>query len=98
MMRIINMPTKNQLLKTIAELVENCKELGLPDAAIAKILLNYGFHFSEIIEWYGIGVKRNTVLCPYCNGESDSKDPSVLCQECRETFGHTFIDELQEGG
>lgn len=33
-------------------------------------------------------------LCPYCLEVSDSTDPRVLCEECRETFGHTFINEL----
>jgi hypothetical protein len=32
--------------------------------------------------------------CPYCGEKSDSTDPSVLCEYCRETFGHTFVEEL----
>ena len=32
--------------------------------------------------------------CPYCGEKSDSNDPKVLCKECRETFGHSFFDEL----
>jgi NADH pyrophosphatase NudC (nudix superfamily) len=35
-----------------------------------------------------------TTYCPYCGEESDSSDEKVLCRECRETFGHTTIDEL----
>ena len=34
------------------------------------------------------------IQCPYCGEETDSSDPRVLCKDCRETFGHTFIDEL----
>lgn len=37
---------------------------------------------------------NDEILCPYCLEVSDSKDPRVLCQDCRETFGHTMIDEL----
>lgn len=32
--------------------------------------------------------------CPYCKGSSDSTDSNVLCQECRQTFGHSTIEEL----
>ena len=32
--------------------------------------------------------------CPYCGEKSDSIDPRVLCKDCRETFGHTFFEEL----
>jgi hypothetical protein len=32
--------------------------------------------------------------CPYCGQKSDSIDPRVLCKECRQDFGHTFIFEL----
>jgi hypothetical protein len=32
--------------------------------------------------------------CLYCGEKSDSIDPRVLCKDCRETFGHTFFEEL----
>lgn len=32
--------------------------------------------------------------CPYCKGHSDSTDSKVLCQACRQTFGHSTIEEL----
>ena len=32
--------------------------------------------------------------CQYCGEKSDSVDPRVLCKDCRETFGHTFFEEL----
>jgi hypothetical protein len=32
--------------------------------------------------------------CLYCGKKSDSVDPRVLCKDCRETFGHTFFEEL----
>ena len=32
--------------------------------------------------------------CLYCGEKSDSVDPRVLCKDCRETFGHTFFEEL----
>jgi hypothetical protein len=42
-------------------------------------------------------IKKNTSEkcdCLYCGEKSDSLDPRVLCKDCRETFGHTFFEEL----
>ena len=33
--------------------------------------------------------------CPYCKEyDTDSIDPNILCTDCRETFGHSFFNEL----
>ena len=33
--------------------------------------------------------------CPYCKENyTDSIDPNILCPDCRETFGHSFFNEL----
>ena len=33
--------------------------------------------------------------CLYCKENiTDSINPKVLCSQCRETFGHTFYNEL----
>lgn len=33
--------------------------------------------------------------CPYCKeNDTDSIDPNILCPDCRETFGHSFFNEL----
>ena len=32
---------------------------------------------------------------PYCKeNDTDSIDPNILCPDCRETFGHSFFNEL----
>lgn len=49
-----------------------------------------------------VEIQRNIIqeisksnICPYCNkNKTDSLDPNVLCNECRETFGHSLISEL----
>lgn len=47
-------------------------------------------HDSEIIS-----VEEDKfVECPYCGNRSDSIDPRILCKECRQDFGHVFVDEL----
>ena len=33
--------------------------------------------------------------CPYCKeNDTDSIHPNILCPDCRETFGHSFFNEL----
>lgn len=33
--------------------------------------------------------------CPYCKeNDTDSIDPNIQCPDCRETFGHSFFNEL----
>jgi len=33
-------------------------------------------------------------FCKYCGQVAEGKDKNVLCQECRECFGHAFYSEL----
>lgn len=33
-------------------------------------------------------------FCQYCGQVAAGKDKDVLCQECRECFGHAFYSEL----
>ena len=53
--------------------------------------LNYVGHFN-VVDKHGVEIPEHD--CPYCGNPSDSSDPDVLCRECREDFGHTFIHEL----
>lgn len=40
-------------------------------------------------------VKKGQCICPYCHlNIVDSPDTNVLCDECREVFGHSFYSEL----
>jgi len=32
--------------------------------------------------------------CPYCGNIAEGTFKDLLCQECRETFGHSLITEL----
>lgn len=34
------------------------------------------------------------VLCQYCGAPNGSDDEDLLCQDCRETFGHSLFSEL----
>ena len=33
-------------------------------------------------------------ICRYCYGVADGEQSDILCEECREVFGHTFYSEL----
>lgn len=61
----------------------------------ASGLESYDLHFVKhfnIVDEHGKEVVQHE--CQYCGHTTDSDDPRVLCKECREDFGHTFIDEL----
>jgi hypothetical protein len=47
--------TKDNLLKAIAELIENLKDLGATNHILIHILSYYGFTKEQLKEWYGIG-------------------------------------------
>ena len=41
--------------------------------------------------------KSKTNICKYCKiNKTNSSDENVLCDSCRELFGHTFYSELQK--
>jgi hypothetical protein len=48
----------------------------------------------EIMEKFIKKTTSEKCDCLYCGEKSDSVDPRVLCKDCRETFGHTFFEEL----
>jgi len=39
-------------------------------------------------------VPRGKHPCPYCGNIAEGTFKDLLCQECRETFGHSLITEL----
>jgi hypothetical protein len=47
--------TKDNLLKAVAELIDNLKELGCETDSLIHILTYYGFTKDQLIEWYGLG-------------------------------------------
>jgi hypothetical protein len=87
--------TKDKLFGAIADLVEALLEYGCDHDSLIHTLTHYGFTKEQLKEWYGIGNTTSEKCdCLYCGEKSDSVDPRVLCKDCRETFGHTFFEEL----
>lgn len=41
-----------------------------------------------------IATKNNHHRCKYCGGITQGKITDLLCDECREVFGHTYYSEL----
>jgi poly-D-alanine transfer protein DltD len=48
----------------------------------------------EGIEVIKIATKSNHHRCKYCGSIADGKMSDLLCDNCREVFGHTFYSEL----
>jgi len=63
---------------------------------------NYGNSKQKIIDYandngytiINIVPANNNHRCKYCEGIAEGTYEDVLCEECRETFGHTFFSEL----
>lgn len=46
------------------------------------------------VEVIKIATKKNHHICKYCGQITDGEMENLLCDECREIFGHTFFNEL----
>lgn len=49
---------------------------------------------SEVIVVHRIVSKKTHHRCKYCNGIAKGKQSDLLCDKCREIFGHTMFSEL----
>lgn len=49
---------------------------------------------SECIIIQRIASKKTHHRCKYCQGIAKGKEKDLLCDNCRETFGHTYYSEL----
>ena len=59
--------------------IENKRELGAKDITLYEL---------KNIEMLG------KHICGYCGEIADGEDENLLCADCRETFGHAYLDEL----
>ena len=49
----------------------------------------------SLLSTFEIKNKPKTNICKYCKtNKTNSLDEDVLCESCRELFGHTFYSEL----
>lgn len=65
---------------------------------IKKVEKYIGIQFSEsdkVNLYYLLTEKDNaTSECGYCGAPVGYNEVGLLCEDCRETFGHSTIDEL----
>lgn len=86
------MKTNKILAKTPEKIIELQfkKEIDLPEEKWLKICRHFCFS-DEIINVYDGNTHH---ICKYCGGIAKGIDTDILCEECRDDFGHSFYSEL----
>ena len=83
---------KNDIL-TIRNSVEFIKDSNC--VFVLKHLLIVLDDIVKLLSTTEIKDKSKTNVCKYCKtNKTNSPDENVLCESCREIFGHTFYNEL----
>ena len=83
---------KNDIL-TIKNSVEFIKDSNC--IFVLKHLLVVLDDIVSLLSTFEIKNKPKTNICKYCKtNKTNSLDEDVLCESCRELFGHTFYSEL----
>ena len=78
------------LQKELKESENKVKEIEFTSVELLKSIFDITNRQRELINEI---FKPNK--CPYCKeNDTDSIDPNILCPDCRETFGHSFFNEL----
>ena len=49
---------------------------------------------TKVVPLRFISIKQKSAKCKYCGKPNGSTDADLLCQECRQTFGHSLYSEL----
>lgn len=78
------------LQKELKDFENKVKEIEFTSVELLKSIFDITNRQRELINEI---FKPNK--CPYCKeNDTDSIDPNILCPDCRETFGHSFFNEL----
>ena len=84
--------TKTQATNKAKELLQLFKDKGytteMTQAEIEQLIIDSDG------ENFKIKITKIKNECKYCGEFTDSDDEDVLCEDCRQTFGHTFYSEL----
>ena len=79
-----------ELQKELIESESKIKDIEFNSVELLKSIFDITNRQKELINKM---LKPNK--CPYCKeNDTDSIDPNILCPNCRETFGHSFFNEL----
>lgn len=78
------------LQKELKDFENKVKEIEFTSVELLKSIFDITNRQRELINEI---FKPNK--CPYCKeNDTDSIDPNIICPDCRETFGHSFFNEL----
>ena len=78
------------LQKELKDFENKVKEIEFTSVELLKSIFDVTNRQKDLINEI---LKPNK--CPYCKeNDTDSIDPNILCPDCRETFGHSFFNEL----
>ena len=84
--------------KLIEEIKEDVRKLRDADTHVCQADVNDGEYcsceeYDRVIDKLD-RLKEVNNKYKYCGFDTNSPDEDVLCDECRECFGHTFYSEL----
>ena len=83
------MKDKSNIILQIEELSKISNELK--DNEVCQIIKKILDLINDI---YILIPQKRINRCKYCSELTDSQDPNILCHNYRETFGHSFFNEL----
>lgn len=79
-----------ELQKELKESESKIKEIEFASVELLKSIFDITNKQRNLVNEK---LKQNK--CPYCKeNDTDSIYPNILCPDCRETFGHSFFNEL----
>lgn len=79
-----------ELQKKLKESESKIKEIEFTSVELLKFIFDITNRQRNLVNEI---LKQNK--CPYCKeNDTDSIDPNILCPDCRETFRHSFFNEL----
>lgn len=79
-----------ELQKELKESESKIKEIEFTSVELLKSIFDITNRQRNLVNEI---LKQNK--CPYCKeNHTDSIDLNILCPDCRETFGHSFFNEL----
>ena len=74
-----------------SQIVPLTKEYDFPKEKFIDLMQKYTFKDQKVID---VADANTHHICKYCGNIAEGTYEEVLCEECRDTFGHAFYYEL----
>jgi len=81
--KVKTLNSKSEL--TLSDFEECCKDKGFAKK------FNKGIPITELLDIVNL---EKAHICKYCGSVVEGTEEDLLCDDCREVFGHTFFSEL----